>query len=188
MAWLDLSTHRPAPLIARRRSFLRTGPRILLISGQSGPHLNLWDKCGEQVALAIRAERSERSNQPGSRPPLSWTNERAASLRNSPAFCNVAGCKGVRRQRLQRLDPRSAQRAEQSTRIAPAAVLDERASSQPAKQSGFPQRCWLQGSEEDSGFNGAIRAERAQRAEQSVLSCQRSARHLQVRRKLAAYG
>src|SRR5215216_4601566 len=97
MAWLDLSTHRPAPLIARRRSFLRTGPRILLISGQSGPHLNLWDKCGEQVALAIRAERSERSNQPGSRPPLSWTNERAASLRNSPAFRNVAGCKGVRK-------------------------------------------------------------------------------------------
>src|SRR5215213_3877978 len=97
MAWLDLSTHRPAPLIARRRSFLRTRPRILLISGQSGPHLNLWDKCGEQVALAIRAERSERSNQPGSRPPLSWTNERAASLRNSPAFRNVAGCKGVRK-------------------------------------------------------------------------------------------
>jgi hypothetical protein len=70
------------------------------------------------------------------------------------------------------------------------AINPDRARHSPAFRNvaGGKGVSWLQGSEEDSGFNGAIRAERAQRAEQSVLSCQRSARHLQVRRKLAAYG
>ena len=48
-----------------------------------------------------------------------------------------------------------------------AADLDEGASSQPPKESGFCNRGWLRESEEGSGSRRAIRAERAQRAEQS---------------------
>ena len=87
--------------------------------------------------------------------------------RNRPTACQRATERLARadewrsNERTAHLLDRSSPRDPFAKRIAPAAVLDERTSSQTFINVRLEQYDWLRGSEEGSGFQGAIRAERA---------------------------